>query len=77
MEHRELLEEFFLEAFPTLIESGAQMKTPCRLLLRTDQLQMILCFSISPRARIVTASISTSVERTQSAKLNYYNRPHD
>ncbi len=53
------------------------MKTQCRLLLRTDQPQMTLYFSISPPARSVTASTVISVEKKQSAKLNYRSRLHD
>ena len=78
MEHRELLEEFFLEAFPNPDRIGCPDEDAMQALAYNGPTPNDSC--TSPYRLVLgvfTASIGTSVERTQSAKLNSRNRLHD
>ncbi len=71
VEHRELLEEFFLEAFPNPDRVGCPDEDAMQALAENGPLQTILCCCMWLPARSATGNMVTFGENMQSGKQGY------
>ncbi len=71
MEHRELIEQFFLEAFPNPDRIGCPDEEAVQAVAQNGPSATILCFFMWPPARSATGSTGTTAWTKQNVRLGY------